>query len=180
MKKNNIFEIVKQGLISVFPFIAVGIYNKNKTGFTWKGIVIGVLSGLLWFILVFSYPSIDTSDLENEIFENENQIFHLNQMLESKESDILRLEDQIEEITPETTAQNAYKLLNTDNLINEPYDLIIDMVLEIDINVIPSTPKDIGIFGDKSQIFEFSDGSKIKLYKDSANIFLPYNTEIIN
>lgn len=87
-----------------------------------------------------------------------------------------------EEKTPEPTIENtlarqAYKKLHNDNMVNEEYSLAIYVLTELDPTVTPGIEQD-NLFG-YTQVFTFSDGSKIKLAKNKKNIFIPTYTHIL-
>lgn len=187
---------VKQILIIFTPFIV--IYFNIKKNYSKKIAIILSIISLIIFILFWHSILIDETlkqqnkELEKKINNKDLEIILLNEKIKETNKPIpptkTPTKTPIKEKKKVTLAQKAYKKLNNDNMLNEPYIMAISVIEEIEENY---TMPEAEIFHDNifskyyrwEQRFEFSDKSKIALFKKQNEnkefIFCPYQTKIL-
>jgi hypothetical protein len=182
---------VKQILIIFTPFII--IYFNVKKSYSKKIAIILSIISLIIFILFWHSVLIDETleqqnkELKNKINDKNLEIILLNEKI--KETNKPKpTKTPIKEKKKVTLAQKAYKKLNNDNMLNEPYIVAISVIEEIEESY---KMLETEIFHDNifpkyyrwEQRFEFSDKSKIALFKKQNEnkefIFCPYDTKIL-
>lgn len=190
---NKNFEFwVKQILIIFTPFIV--IYFNIKKNYSKKIAIILSITSLIIFILFWHSILIDETlkqqnkELEKKINDKDLEIILLNEKIKETNKPIPPTKTPIKKKKQVTLAQKAYKKLNNDNMLNEPYIVAISVIEEIEENY---TMPEAEIFHDNifskyyrwEQRFEFSDKSKIALFKKQNEnkefIFCPYQTKIL-
>jgi hypothetical protein len=183
---------VKQILIIFTPFIV--IYFNIKKNYSKKIAIILSITSLIIFILFWHSILIDETlkqqnkELEKKINDKDLEIILLNEKIKETNKPIPPTKTPIKKKKQVTLAQKAYKKLNNDNMLNEPYIVAISVIEEIEENY---TMPEAEIFHDNifskyyrwEQRFEFSDKSKIALFKKQNEnkefIFCPYQTKIL-
>jgi hypothetical protein len=183
---------IKQSLIIFIPFIV--IYFNIKKSYPKKIAIISSIISLIIFILFWHSILIDETlkqqnkELKSEINDKDLKIILLNEKIKETNKPTPPTKTPIKEKKKVTLAQKAYKKLNNDNMLNEPYIVAISVIEEIEKNY---TMSEAEIFHDNiwkkyyrwEQRFEFSDKSKIALFKKQNEnkefIFCPYQTKIL-
>jgi hypothetical protein len=183
---------IKQSLIIFIPFIV--IYFNIKKSYSKKIAIISSIISLIIFILFWHSILIDETlkqqnkELKSEINDKDLKIILLNEKIKETNKPTPPTKTPIKEKKKVTLAQKAYKKLNNDNMLNEPYIVAISVIEEIEENY---TMPEAEIFHDNiwkkyyrwEQRFEFSDKSKIALFKKQNEnkefIFCPYQTKIL-
>jgi NADH:ubiquinone oxidoreductase subunit 6 (subunit J) len=101
--KTKIKEILKTAGLAMFPFIATGIWQKNKKGITWQGIILGITSGLLIFLTTLGAIMLK----ETDIVPLEEKIEEQTQTIREQETQMYRLADQLFELNRELEKRQA-------------------------------------------------------------------------
>lgn len=192
-EENLLLFWAKQIGIIFIPFVI--IYLSVKKEYTKKIAITMSIISLIVFTLfwhgIFSNKELEVTNkqLKKEIAEKDVNIVLLNEKIEKQSTIKPTVKPTKKPEKKNTLAQKAYKKLNNDNMINEPYIVAISVIEDVDIECIFDGKE---IFHDNllkkwytwEQVFKFSDGSKIALFKKQDQntrefIFLPYQTKII-